>query len=81
MPSSIEKLIVIEKITKKVKNRYEAVRVIAMEARRLNSLIIRGAEADPDYKPTTAALTRLINDKINYEFNDEETGSGDFFEE
>ncbi len=77
MPTSLEKLVVIEKITKKVANRYEAVRVIAMEARRLNSLIIRGAEADPDYKPTTAALTRLLNDKVSYRFVDEETDSDD----
>ena len=64
----LEKLVVIEKIMDKVENRYEAVRVIAREARRLNSLVIRGAETDPDFKPTSVAMQRLLDDKIQYEF-------------
>jgi DNA-directed RNA polymerase omega subunit len=68
MQTRIEKLVVIEKIMNKIDNRYEAVRVIAREARRLNSLVIRGAEVDDDFKPTTAAMRRLFEDKIQYEF-------------
>ena len=60
MSSSIEKLVVIEKIMTKLDNRYEAVRVIAREARRLNSLVIRGMEVDDDFKPTSEAMTRLL---------------------
>jgi DNA-directed RNA polymerase subunit K/omega len=81
MPTPIDKLVIIEKISGKIPNRYEAVRVVAKEARRLNSLIIRGAEVDWDFKPTSAALDRLISGKVEYEYVEEETGSGDFFEE
>jgi len=81
MPTPIDKLVIIEKISEKIPNRYEAVRVVAKEARRLNSLIIRGAEVDWDFKPTSAAVDRLIAGKVEYEYVEEETGSGDFFEE
>ncbi len=81
MPTPIEKLVIIEKIAKIIPNRYEAVRVIAKEARRINSLIIRGAEAEWDFKPTTAAVERVINGKVEFEYVDHETGSGDFFQE
>jgi DNA-directed RNA polymerase omega subunit len=81
MSIPIEKLVIIEKITEKVANRYEAVRIMAREARRLNSLVIRGAEPEPDFKPTSTAVKRLVNDKINYSYSDEPTGTGDFFQE
>jgi DNA-directed RNA polymerase omega subunit len=81
MSIAIEKLVLIEKITQRVSNRYEAVRVMAREARRLNSLVVRGAEPEPDFKPTSTAVKRLINGKITYHFVEEETGSGDFFQE
>lgn len=81
MTSRIDKLVIIEKITEKVPNRYEAVRVMAKEARRLNSLIIRGAEADADFKPTSAAVQRLVGDRVKYEYVEAEEGTGDFFEE
>lgn len=73
MPIPTEKLVLIEKITKQIPNRYEAVRVMAKEARRLNSLIIRGATADPDFKPTSAAVQRVIDSKIRYEFVEEDS--------
>jgi DNA-directed RNA polymerase omega subunit len=79
MASPIEKLVIMEKVSGKVDNRYEAVRVVAREARRLNSLVIRGAEPEADFKPTSTALKRLINGKIQYQFVEEETGRGDFF--
>jgi DNA-directed RNA polymerase omega subunit len=70
MPKPIEKLVVIEKVTERIPNRYEAVRVMAKEARRLNSLIIRGATVDADFKPTTAALERVIDGKVKYEYGE-----------
>jgi DNA-directed RNA polymerase subunit K/omega len=81
MPTPIDKLVIIEKITEKIPNRYEAVRVMAKEARRINSLLIRGAEADVDFKPTSAAVDRLVGGRIEYEYGDEDAGSGDFFDE
>lgn len=78
MPTPIEKLVLIEKITKNVANRYEAVRVMAKEARRLNSLIIRGATADPDFKPTSVAVQRVIENKIRYEYVEEDSTPPDF---
>ena len=81
MPTPIDRLVIIEKITNRISNRYEAVRVIAKEARRLNSLIIRGAEVDWDFKPTSAAIDRVIAGKVEYAYVEEVTGSGDFFEE
>jgi len=81
MPTPIEKLVVIEEIMKKVDNRYEAVRVIAREARRLNALVIRGAEVDPDFKPTSTAMRRLIEDKVQYEFVERVAESDELFSE
>lgn len=81
MSIPIEKLVIIQKITERIANRYEAVRVMSREARRLNSLVIRGAEPEPDFKPTSTAVKRLINGKISYTFVEETTGSGDFFQE
>ena len=72
MVTSLEKLVIIEKVTKKISNRYEAVRVIAKEARRLNSIIMRGAQADPDFKPTSAAVDRVLNDKVKFDYVDAE---------
>ena len=81
MPTPIEKLVLIEKITKNIDNRYEAVRVMAKEARRLNSLIIRGAQADADFKPTSAAVQRVIDEKVKYEYVDPSEESGEMFGE
>ena len=81
MPTPIEKLVIIEKLEGKASNRYEAVRVMAREARRLNSLVIRGAEPEPDFKPTSTAVRRMINGKISWQYVEEETGRGDFFSE
>jgi len=81
MSIPLEKLVIIEKINARVKNRYEAVRVMAREARRLNSLVVRGAEPEPDFKPTSTAVKRMINGKITFQYVEETTGSGDFFQE
>jgi len=81
MPTPIEKLVLIEKITKHIDNRYEAVRVMAKEARRLNALIIRGAQADADFKPTSAAVQRVIEQKVKYEYVEPSEDSGEMFGE
>ena len=81
MGTTIEKLVLIEKITKVIGNRYEAVRVIAREARRLNSLIINGAQADPDFKPTSAAMQRVIQQKVKFEYTDQKEQKAQFEEE
>jgi len=81
MPTPIEKLVLIEKITKRIDNRYEAVRIMAKEARRLNSLIIRGAQADPDFKPTSAAVKRVIEDRVKWEYVEHSDESGELFGE
>lgn len=81
MPTPIEKLVLIEKITKKINNRYEAVRVMAKEARRLNALIIRGAQVDADFKPTSVAVQRVIDEKVKYEYVEPSEESGEMFGE
>ena len=81
MPTPIEKLVLIEEITKNIDNRYEAVRVMAKEARRLNALIIRGAQADADFKPTTAAVQRVIEDKVKFEYVEATEQPGELFGE
>jgi len=81
MPTPIEKLVLIEKITNRIDNRYEAVRVMAKEARRLNALIIRGAQADADFKPTSAAVQRVIDNKVKYEYVEHSEDSGEMFGE
>jgi len=81
MPTTIEKLVLIEKITARIANRYEAVRVMAKEARRLNSLIVRGAQADADFKPTSAALNRVIEDKVKYEYVERDDTLDEMFTE
>lgn len=68
MATPIDKLVLIEKITDSIANRYEAVRVMAKEARRLNALILRGATAEEDFKPTSAAVRRVIDDKVRFEY-------------
>ena len=50
-----------------VPNKYEAIRVIAKEARRINSLLIRGG-GEVEEKPTMLALQRLLDQKVKYEF-------------
>jgi len=81
MFTPLEKLVVIEKVTKKIPNRYEAVRVMAVEARRLNALVVRGAEPVDGFKPTTAAMQRLFDDKIQYDFVERTADPDELFSE
>jgi DNA-directed RNA polymerase subunit K/omega len=41
---------------------------MAREARRLNALVVRGAEPAEGFKPTSSAMQRLFDDKIQYDF-------------
>ena len=60
-----------EKILEKIDNRYEAIRVIAKEARRINTLIRLSGE-EFDEKPTTIAVKRTIDGKVKYTYEQEE---------
>ena len=61
-------VVLIEKLTDVITNKYEAVRVIAKEARRINSLLIRGAQTEIEEKPTMMALRRLLDGKVKYDY-------------
>ena len=54
-----------EDITRNVDNRYEAVRVLSKEARRINDAI-KFAEGEIDEKPTTIAINRLVEGKVKF---------------
>lgn len=58
-----------EDIVARIENRYEAIRVLAREARRVNN-IIRMAEEEVEEKPTTIAIKRLIDGKVNYYYEE-----------
>ena len=60
-----------EKILETIDNRYEAIRVIAKEARRINTLIRLSGE-EFDEKPTTIALRRTIDGKVKYTYEQQE---------
>jgi len=81
MATRAQKLVIIEKVTGRIPNRYEAVRVMAKEARRLNALVIRGAEAEEDFKPTTSAVDRLINGQIDYQYVEAHEGPKSLFDD
>ena len=78
----MSEIVLIEKMIAVIPNKYEAVRVIAKEARRINSVLIRGA-GEIDQKPTMLALDRLLEGKIKHgyaapvalrpDFSDDET--------
>ena len=60
-----------EKILETIDNRYEAIRVIAKEARRINTLIRLSGE-EFDEKPTTIAIKRTIDGKVKYKYEQQE---------
>jgi DNA-directed RNA polymerase subunit K/omega len=61
----------LERITEVVANRYEAVRIMAKEARRINTLIRLSGE-EIEEKPTTIAMKRLIDGKVKYTYAEPE---------
>lgn len=60
-----------ENILKVVPNRYEAIRVMAKEARRINSLIRKAGE-EFEEKPTSIAMNRVIDGKVKFEYEEPE---------
>jgi len=58
-----------EDIIVQISNRYEAIRVLAREARRINTIIRMSGEEIED-KPTTIAITRLIEGKVKYNYEE-----------
>jgi len=54
-----------------IPNKYEAVRVVAKEARRINAVLLRAAVGEVEEKPTMMALKRVLERKVKYEFADE----------
>ncbi|MCH7549830.1 MAG: hypothetical protein IH969_09900, partial [Candidatus Krumholzibacteriota bacterium] len=44
-------------------------------------LVIRGAETDENFKPTSVAMERLLEDKIKYEFVEKTDVPDDLFKE
>jgi DNA-directed RNA polymerase subunit K/omega len=67
----MKNVVLIDRLTSVIPNKYEAVRVIAKEARRINALLVHGAQGEPEQKPTMMALHRLLDDKIKYKFAEE----------
>lgn len=64
-------VVLIDKLSKVVENKYEAVRVMAKEARRINDLLIRGAQGEIAVKPTSIAMKRLMENKIKFQYVEE----------
>jgi DNA-directed RNA polymerase subunit K/omega len=60
-----------EKILETIDNRYEAIRVIAKEARRINT-IIRLSGEEFDEKPTTIAIKRTVDGKVKFKYEQQE---------
>ncbi len=61
----------LERILDIIPNRYEAVRIMAKEARRINTLIRLSGEEIED-KPTSIAMKRLVDGKVKYSYGNEE---------
>ena len=76
----MKKIVLIDKLTEVVPNKYEAVRVVAKEARRINALLVHGAQ-EMEEKPTMLALTRLLENKIKFKYADEASHQAAFEEE
>ncbi len=77
----MQNVVLIEKLTEVISNKYEAVRVIAKEARRINSLLIRGAQVEVEEKPTIMALRRVLDKRVKYDYAEPENMQPTFKEE
>jgi DNA-directed RNA polymerase subunit K/omega len=67
----VKDVVLIDKLSRVVENKYEAVRVMAKEARRINDLLIRGAQGEIAVKPTSIAMKRLMENKIKFQYVEE----------
>lgn len=65
-------IVYIEMLHKVMANKYEAVRVMAKEARRINNVILHSEVKNVDAKPTSMALKRMLDRKIKFEYVKEE---------
>jgi DNA-directed RNA polymerase omega subunit len=74
----MQHVVLIEKLTDVIPNKYEAVRVIAKEARRINSLLIRGAQGEVEEKPTMMALKRVLDNKVKYDYAEPDRSTPEF---
>ncbi len=74
-------VVLIEKLLSVIPNKYEAVRVLAKEARRINALLARGAQGEIDEKPTTMALRRFLDNKVKFNYADVEKSQPMFRDE
>ena len=61
----------LDSIIEVIPNRYEAVRIMAKEARRINTLIRLSGE-EIEEKPTSIAMKRLIDGKVKYTYAEPE---------
>jgi DNA-directed RNA polymerase subunit K/omega len=64
----MKSIVLIDKLTEVIPNKYEAVRVVAKEARRINALLVHGAQGEVEEKPTMLALSRLLENRIKYKY-------------
>ena len=64
-------VVLIERLTSVITNKYEAIRVIAKEARRINSVLMRSG-GETDEKPTIMALNRVMDEKVKFDYVDPE---------
>jgi DNA-directed RNA polymerase subunit K/omega len=76
----MKNIVLIDRMTGVIPNKYEAVRVIAKEARRINALLVHGAQ-EMEQKPTMMALSRLLENKIKFKYADEASNQEVFDEE
>ena len=77
----MKEVVLIEKLISVVPNKYEAVRVIAKEARRINALLVHGAQGEMDEKPTMMALRRVIENKVKFDYAEPAADPPDFKDE
>ena len=77
----MQNVVLIERLIDVIPNKYEAVRVIAKEARRINSLLIRGAQGELDEKPTMMALKRVLENRVKYDYAEPDRAQPEFEDE
>jgi DNA-directed RNA polymerase subunit K/omega len=76
----MKNVVVIDRLTGVIPNKYEAVRVVAKEARRINALLVHGAQEEAEQKPTMLALSRVLENKIKYKYGEGEPDKQPFEE-
>jgi DNA-directed RNA polymerase omega subunit len=67
----------VEKVTKAIHNKYEAVVVAAREARHINTIMRMVGRDDSKQKVTTRALNRVTRGDVDYAYLDEQTAAAE----